>query len=314
MLRDFRSKDADEFIPLYRENFAEEEALLGTDPVAMGRITRRLTGPFTRLALTLARWIGRPIVRFFVVEVDGHLAGTALLSFTPNAGYVGLVQVAAPYRRRGLGQELLSACARDARRAKRRYLVLDVLTENVAARALYDKLGFHPLRQNAYWVRYLGPEHPIDPSPFPLSLRSLQRGDGDRIAAIARAQVPPEVQAILPVDPRQYYLRPMVSQSLESDSEGWILEMGGRPSGFLRITTSHAMEAGHLTAPVIDASVPADTAVEFLRAVLRRAVDRGARRILCEVTTADPRIQLLLTGAGFEEAYRLDTLYEPLIN
>ena len=38
------------------------------------------------------------------MEVDGHLAGTALLSFTPNAGYVGLVQVAAP-------EEDLSAAA-----------------------------------------------------------------------------------------------------------------------------------------------------------------------------------------------------------
>jgi ribosomal protein S18 acetylase RimI-like enzyme len=78
-----------------------------------------------------------------VADDAGTLVGTLYLG-TANAsfGYVFGVYVVPEARRRGVAETLVREAARILRDQRRPYLVLGVDTENHAARALYEKLGF----------------------------------------------------------------------------------------------------------------------------------------------------------------------------
>ncbi len=79
-----------------------------------------------------------------VAELDGELAGFAMVDVHPRKGDGLLItlDVAASRRRRGLGTALVGLCAREVARAGGTLLVLTTAPSNGPARALYGKLGF----------------------------------------------------------------------------------------------------------------------------------------------------------------------------
>jgi RimJ/RimL family protein N-acetyltransferase len=83
-----------------------------------------------------------------VAEEDGELAGYVALGPSTRLDsnrHVLLIHglaVAVSYRGRGLGRELIDAAAAEATRRGARKLSLRVLSENTAARALYESCGF----------------------------------------------------------------------------------------------------------------------------------------------------------------------------
>ena len=78
---------------------------------------------------------------------DGRAVGLAMLGVRHERGWVGGMGVAAECRRQGVGEQLLRALFESARGAGVRRLQLEVLERNVAARALYEKLGFRVTRK-----------------------------------------------------------------------------------------------------------------------------------------------------------------------
>lgn len=309
MLREFQPRDAAVLVAHYREEFPEER-YLETDLDQMGELLRRSFGRGPRLLLRTARLFGRPVIRFFVVEENGGMVGTALLSYLTRAGFVALVQVIPEYRRRGLATQLLKACQEALRTAHRSYAVLEVLEENEIARKLYAKLGFQLLETREVLCRETAANPPVPSSGA--GLRPLSRDDGPRLASMASEALSTQHALVLPPEPKQFFVRPMVAQALASETLAWVADHAGRPAGFIRATASHIMAAAHITAPLFAPSLSPEAAHSLLQEAVSWNLEHQPRRILCEIPVADDRARTLLTGMGFQPAYRLLTLYRPV--
>ena len=102
------------------------------------------------------------------VAIEDRPAAVALIARRAAAGWVGGMGTAPAYRRRGLGECALVAGLEAARRGGCREMWLEVIDENRAAIALYEKLGFDLVREVVVWsmpARRDGvpPSQPIDP-------------------------------------------------------------------------------------------------------------------------------------------------------
>ena len=106
----------------------------------------------------------------------------------------------------------------------------------------------------------------------------------------------------------EFHVAPAVVRALDSKSEAWVVDRGSGPVAWVRASVSPAMDAGHLTAPVIGPTAdPAD-----VRALLARALEwnrsEGASRVVVELWDENLPGQAALRGAGFEVAYGIRTL------
>ncbi len=89
-----------------------------------------------------------------VAAAGGMLLGAALLLFRRGSRVARLYSIAVTgaARGRGVGSELLRACERAARRRSCRVLRLEVRTDNVAAKRMYEGAGYRPIgRRLAYY-------------------------------------------------------------------------------------------------------------------------------------------------------------------
>lgn len=85
------------------------------------------------------------------IVIDDRPAAFALIARRGRSGWVGGMGTAPDYRRRGLGERALVAGIEAARDRGCRELWLEVIDENRAAIALYDKLGFEVVRDVIVW-------------------------------------------------------------------------------------------------------------------------------------------------------------------
>ena len=82
---------------------------------------------------------------YFGVRVDGALvaiAGTHVVSVQHGVGTIGNVYTRPDHRQRGLAGVLTTAVARELRRMGASTVVLNVVSDNVAARRVYRRIGF----------------------------------------------------------------------------------------------------------------------------------------------------------------------------
>jgi GNAT superfamily N-acetyltransferase len=103
------------------------------------------------------------------VAIDDRPAAVALIALRGAAGWVGGMGTAPAYRRRGLGERALAAGLEAARRRGCREMWLEVIDENRAAIALYEKLGFDLMREVVVWSLPPGsdgvpPSQTVDPA------------------------------------------------------------------------------------------------------------------------------------------------------
>ncbi len=286
--------------------------LVGMDSESTARILHRLERPGIRFLLGFLRWIRRPIVRFFVVDAGGLPVASAVLTFTPRAGYVSAVVVDAPHRRKGFARQVLSACERATQAAGRRYAVLDVLEGNAPARALYEKLGYRGLRNQLLLSRELDPSARSGQSSPAETVRLFRRGDSSELAAVVNRMLPPEVARVLPAVPSQFRVGRFVTHALESETAAWVATRSGAPRGFLRATVGRLMRAGNLTGPVLADELPEPVAHDLLRTAIAWLEDRRVARAISEVPVYATRALTLLQAEGFQEAFRLRTLVHSL--
>lgn len=313
MLREFRRPDAPGYLRLLVEEFPEESRLLLWRTEGLRAVVDRAFRWDARALQKLLAALGRPVVRFFVIDVDGRVAGAALLTFGALAGEVGSVVVAPEFRRRGFARRLLAACEAGARAAKRRFTVLDVLEANAPARALYDAAGYRPLRRLVVLARDLEGAPPPGPGgPLPPGVRAFRRRDAAALAEAARAALSPEVAAVLPAARADFAVSKVVLRVLRSRSAAWVVDAGSGAAGFLRATVGPSTASGHLTAPLFARGV----AVEPARALVRTGVDflrrHGARRAVTEIPLDRSSALDVVREEGFHEAYRVETLSKPL--
>ena len=94
----------------------------------------------------------RPLI---VAMADEALAGYALVSLQKRASAARLYSIAVDRRngRRGVGRALMAACEDYAAAHGRRALRLEVRSDNAAAIALYERLGFRQFgRYSSYYA------------------------------------------------------------------------------------------------------------------------------------------------------------------
>jgi ribosomal-protein-alanine N-acetyltransferase len=122
------------------------------DLVAVGAAERELFGPDAWSPAVLATGLtgeGRTAV---VAEVDGALAGYAVVAVAGDVADLERIAVAAAQRRAGLATALLDAARTRARAAGAERLLLEVSEANLGARAFYAAHGSVELgRRRGYY-------------------------------------------------------------------------------------------------------------------------------------------------------------------
>jgi [ribosomal protein S18]-alanine N-acetyltransferase len=309
MIRDLRRADAAEVYRLMKDNFPEEEALLGTDPEGFLKVVRRVYRWDTQLLIRLAALFGRPVYRFLAVEEDGHIVGTTIVTFPERSGYVSSVAVDPAYRRRGLARALLERSREIAARAGKRYVALDVLAHNTPARTLYERIGYRPLRETSMMAREPGVS--LGGQTSSPSIRPFRKSDARPLVELARRSTPPEVEEVLPM--RESYLAPatFVARILESESAAWVVDRGHGPEAHVGASRSAFGATAHLSSPIVSESLDDATTAELLRTAIRWSLAPGPRRVLTQVPVANERSRSALRAQGFQDALSLWTLYRP---
>ncbi len=313
MIRDFRSGDAPAMVNLLTTQFPAEEALLGTRPEMFFRVVRRVMRWDARLMFGFLRLLGRPVFRLLVFEDDARLVGTTLLTFPAGAVYLSMVVVDPAVRRRGYARALLERAAELAQRMRRRYLVLDVLTDNTPARTLYeDRLGYRPLREVAFMVREHPEEVGAERTTLAPGIRRFEERDNAALVALARAQTPPEVAEVLPVPRRLLADARTTDRIFESRTEAWVVDRGSGPEALAVATWSSGREAAHLSDPIVAASADPALVSELFRTAVAWCGARRAVRVMSSVPQYNARGRAALEREGFHEALSTWTLYRPV--
>ncbi|MCJ1679537.1 GNAT family N-acetyltransferase [Streptomyces sp. APSN-46.1] len=96
----------------------------------------------------LPRGLATPGVTLAVLEAAGAPVGTLWVAPLGEGAYVFDVDVAAEYRGRGYGRDLMRLAERTALADGHRTLALQVFADNTPALRLYDSLGYRPTRIN----------------------------------------------------------------------------------------------------------------------------------------------------------------------
>ena len=310
-VRSLRAKDAPDLVRFLREYFPEEEAILGTRPEGFQKVVRRIFRWDARLVLGFLRLIGRPVFRFFVVEDQGRVVATTLLTFSRATGYISMVSVDRAYRRHGLARTLLGQAREASRRRRKRCVALDVLEANAPARALYEHLGYQRLRATAYYVH----DHPDAlraAPPAVAGLRRFDRRDAGPLAAIAQRGRPRELNEVLPTTERELVGSPWEGQVLASELASWVIDRGSGAVAWAAAAVSEATEAGHLSSPIVDPGVPAEAAEGLVRTAGTWCAERQVPRLIAVVSEENVRGREALEAAGFRHAIPVLTLYRPV--
>ena len=309
MLRQVERGDIPVFFELMSREFPEENAVYGWHAEPFYRIVRKFWRPWYRLVLGLTNAVGRPLFRFFVLDVDGTYAASAIETFSSRLAYVSSVVVAPEFRRRGYAKRVLGACHEAAVRRKARFVALDVLDPNTGAAALYDSLGYRRVSHSSHFVR--GSLSDVGPPPMAPSIRPFAKPDAERLAEVARAYTPAARQEVQPVGAGQFSVPGSVVNAFGSETMAWVVDHGAGAVAWTRASASPVMEAGHLTAPVIAPDVPAADVAALLATALAWAKSHGSLRVVVEVLDENVRAAAALRAAGFEVAYGSRTLARP---
>lgn len=93
----------------------------------------------------------RDIARLFVLEVQEAIAGYFVGWLVAGELQVHSIGVALSHRGKGLGNALLSSVLEEVARERATMATLELREDNVAARALYTRLGFREVGRRAHY-------------------------------------------------------------------------------------------------------------------------------------------------------------------
>lgn len=311
MLRDLRAADTPRLLELLQNEFPEEEALLGTRPEGFAKVARRIFRWDARLLLGLSRLAGRPLFRFFVLEADGRVIATTLLTFLGPTGYVSTVVVDPAYRRRGFARTLLERARAATERTGRKYIALDVLEANRPARALYEAIGYRPLRATSY-LAHDDPTAFLPEPPPERRIRRFRHGDAGPLVEAVRRASPAEVERVLPVRSRDFLGSGFVSRAFTAETASWVVDGGHGPEGYVAASVSPVTTAAHLSNPIVAETLDPHVAVALVRQAGSWCAARKASRLLATVPVENRSGRTALEGVGFRHALSVWTLYRPV--
>ena len=195
------------------------------------------------------------------VDVPGRgvVATAATLPLGPELGWIGMMLVRTPFRRQGLGRQLLGQCILD--------LAAQGLTPGLdataAGRELYQRYEFHDAWAITRWRRERAAAPPALPEPA-VEVRTATAADLDLIAALDRRAF-------------GYERRSVLARLLERAPRLAALALRrGEPCGFLLARDGReALQLGPLVAT--DAAAPAALVAHAVAAPVRGRLPRSPR-------------------------------------
>jgi len=117
---------------------------------------------------------------------------------------------------------------------------------------------------------------------------------------------------VLPTGKGRFVQSGVVNRMLDSEGASWVVDRGHGPEAHVAAMVSRAMEAAHLAAPVIAASVDDGLASDLMSTAGAWCAARQVPRVLSMVAADDHRSRAALEAAGFRHARSLWTLYRPV--
>jgi ribosomal protein S18 acetylase RimI-like enzyme len=313
MIRDFRPTDTPTLVRFLTTEFPAEESIMGSHPDRFFKVVQRVYRWDSRLILGLLRLFRRPVFRMLVVDLDGRAVATTLLTFPGPSVFISMVATDPAVRRRGFAGSLLGKAREIARSLGRQFLVLDVLTNNAPARALYEgKLGYVPLRETSFVVH----DRPTDFGPerttLPPGIRPYARSDEAALLAIVRSQMPPDVARVLPRKTSGLGGGGIEERIFTAERATWVVDRGqGAEAAVLAVSTPDA-DAAHLSDPIVATTADPTLVREMVRAAGAWCGARKALRIATEVPVSNVTGRAALEKEGFHGALSLWTLYRPV--
>ena len=97
--------------------------------------------------MRVAASIGAPNVNVLVACVHGNIAGFAIMRYGDDNAHLDLLAVAPPYRRLGIGRQLLQWLEKCAVVAGIFNVALEVRAGNQGAQLFYERMGYRTLAQ-----------------------------------------------------------------------------------------------------------------------------------------------------------------------
>ena len=106
--------------------------------------------PFRFSKRAMRRFAEARKAQVLLAELGAELAGFSIVHAERNGGervgYLLTLDIAPPFRRRGLARLLMERAERDAQESGCGAMLLHVFTENIGAIMLYEKLGYGRLQ------------------------------------------------------------------------------------------------------------------------------------------------------------------------
>ena len=79
---------------------------------------------------------------FLVAETEGEISGYCGMMISIDEGYITNVAVGTDFRRRKIGEKLITALIEESKKRNLAFITLEVRQSNIAAQNLYKKFGF----------------------------------------------------------------------------------------------------------------------------------------------------------------------------
>ena len=200
----------------------------------------------------MVRWTDIDLASSRVALVDGEPRGLVLLALRHDRSWIGGLAVVPEHRRGGLGLALMREALAEAARRGARETTLEVIEPNLAALALYERLGFRRTRILEVWNLATAPAMPA----------------GHEVSPVPVAQARARVRALRELPEPWQRADETVDRLLEStsDVEGRIVTREGRPVGACLVRPA----AGRVS--IVQLATEPDGAAEATAALLASAL------------------------------------------
>jgi ribosomal protein S18 acetylase RimI-like enzyme len=155
--------------------------------------------PLLRLSMLFSATMRYLFMGYVCVE-DGRMIGTLMYQRRPNGDYyISNVAVHPDQRRRGIARKLVETALAELRAAGGKKVLLDVISGNLPAYGLYERLG---------WKHFSGSVHLLldgalngtAPAPGGYEVSQLALSDWKTMFELAGRITPPGVRVYLPVE------------------------------------------------------------------------------------------------------------------